>query len=259
MRILLLGLSVLAVVGVSIGLAGGSSATEVSDPVGDTFAPVGVGALDISSIDAEFDETAMRVTVKFDPSTPIQPPSAGATNSVVGSLIFLDTDQDTGTGVNFFGFLGADFFVDIGAEEFTPGQVEVVDEAFTTLGTAPISFTAASFVVGVPLSLIGEDDGLLDYFVLIGAPDVTPGYFTFVDEAPNEGAATSEAAPTPTHTPTPMPTPTPTPTPAVAEAVQLPATGGEPSGGSGLGRVALVMGALLVASGGLVLMQRRRA
>jgi hypothetical protein len=247
MRALLAVPGLLVVVGLAIGLASSSSATEVSDPIGDTFGTGGADQLDISSMDAQYDATNLTITVNF--STPIQPTEAGASNSVFG-FIYLDTDQDIDTGALIGDALGAEFVVDL-LDDGLPHLTIVSNiESGIDTGNAPISFTDTSFTATVPLTAIGGDDGLVDYGVLLGAPDPAAGseYFFFTDEAPNEGAATSEAAPQPTPTPSPAPTPS-----------QLPATGGRPTGGSGLPWVAVAMGALLVASGGLVLVRRLRA
>ena len=58
--------------------------------------------------------------------------------------------------------------------------------------------------------------------------------------------------------PTSTPTPTPTPTPAVAEAVQLPTTGGEPAGSSSLPWLLAIAGAIAVMSAGGVFVAVRR-
>ena len=142
--------------------------------------------------------------------------------------------------------LGAEFQVELLID--APPGLTIVRNIESGIATenAPITFADTSFTVTVPLTAIGDDDGLVDYSVLIGAPDPSPGseYFFFTDEAPNGGAATSEAAPEPTPTATPS---------------QLPTTGGQPGSGSGLPWVAVVMGALLAASGGFALIRRLRA
>jgi hypothetical protein len=80
----------------------------------------------------------------------------------------------------------------------------------------------------------------------------------FLDEQEQEHCDTAtktwvEPEPTPTATATPSPTPT------VAAAVQLPRTGGQPSGGSGsLPWLAIAAGALALMSGGAWLAYQRR-
>jgi hypothetical protein len=74
-----------------------------------------------------------------------------------------------------------------------------------------------------------------------------------------ELAPTATPAPTATGTPAPTATATPpAPTPTVLAVTQLPTTGGEPTGGSGLAWLALAIGALIVTSGGLALAYQRR-
>jgi hypothetical protein len=249
--VLRIGLALAIAAALHVGRPTTGVAAEVSDPSGDTFGTGGAVQLDISSTDAQLTSTALIITVEF--YTPILPPSADAPNSVFG-FIWLDTDQNASSGVEPTAGLGAEIEVVLGDEADTPGQVGIYPLTFSIiLGDAPISFTATSFVVTVPLTKL-YDDGLVNYFVLIGAPEPDPGstYFLFTDEAPNEGVAASAAAPTPTPTPNPSPSPTPTATPAA-----LPPTGSRPEG-SGLPWLAIAAGALALTSGGLALAYRTR-
>ena len=238
----------------SVAVAAVPPGTPVSDPNGDTFGVGGAVQLDISSIDAQVTSTALIITVEF--YTLILPPSADALNSVFG-FIWLDTDQNASSGVEPTAGLGAEIEVFLGDEADTPGQVGIYNLTISTfLGDAPISFTATSFVVTVPLTKLSGDDGLVNYFVLIGAPEPDPGstYFLFTDEAPNEGVAASAAAPNPSPTPTPTPTPTATPTQAPSA---LPPTGGRPDS-DGLPWLAVAAGVIAITTGGLALAYARR-
>ncbi len=148
------------------------------DPEGDT---VGVGTVqhDINSISATLSAPNLIFSVSF--AGPILAPSATDAQSVVGFLD-LDTDQDSMTGrtsgdadlvmargVPAKSGLGVEFFLDLFSELLHPGSVDVVDA--TTLlptGAAPIAFGASSFAVSVPLALVGGDNGLVHYGVIVG-------------------------------------------------------------------------------------------
>jgi len=171
----------------------------IVDPTGDTF---GTGAvqLDITSINATFSGSNITFSVFF--SGPISAPSALAPNSV-GGFIDIDTDQNTATGdvpfINVFSpgppiALGQDFFVELFSETIHPGSVDVFRTLpDTVVGTAPIVFTSTSFSVTVPLALLGNDNGLLNYGVIIGT------FAEPTDRAPNGTApATSQPIPEPT-------------------------------------------------------------
>jgi hypothetical protein len=143
----------------------------VADPAGDTF---GVGAVqhDIVSVTSTVTATDLVLQVAF--GGPISAPSAFAPNSVVG-FIDLDIDQNDVTGsAQTHGptsaFPGTEFFVDVFGEQFSPGLADVVSAAtLLTVGQAPITFAATSFTVTVPLSLLGGDNGAVDYRVVMGS------------------------------------------------------------------------------------------
>ena len=94
-------------------------------------------------------------------------------------------------------------------------------------------------------------------------PTVMPGRLD-VSAAPTATPTTTATTPTPTATPVSETPPAPTATPpaatstAVLGAAELPTTGGEPAGGSGLPWLALAMGMLIAASAGLAPAYQRR-
>lgn len=181
-----------------LGLSTTAHADPVVDPTGDTFGTESV-QLDITSINATFSGSDVTFLVFFAGS--ISAPSAGAPNSVVG-FIDIDADQNTATGdvpfINVFGpgppvALGQDFFVELGSEFLHPGSVDIFRTLpDTVVGTAPIVFTSTSFSVTVPLALLGNDDGLMNYGAIIGT------FLEPTDRAPNGTLpATSQPVPEP--------------------------------------------------------------
>ena len=167
----------------------------VIDPVGDTF---GVGPIqhDITSVNATATSTSLTFVVTF--AGQVFAPSAANLRSV-GGFIDIDADQNAATGVGsatgVFGpppapLLGVEFGIDLFSEAFHPGLVDVINVNTGAFGTAPIIFSATSFTLTVPLSLLGGDDGLVNYALVIG----TFGEPT--DEVPN-GAAPATSAPIP--------------------------------------------------------------
>lgn len=142
----------------------------IPDAVGDTFG-TGTPQHDILSVTTTV--TASDVIINVLLGAPISAPSAFALNSIVG-FIDLDADQNDATGVNFNHgapniFPGSEFFIDLGRDLFFPGQADVVNAVTAaTVGQAPITYGASDFTVTVSKTLLGGDDGVLDYGVVIG-------------------------------------------------------------------------------------------
>jgi serralysin len=171
-------------------------ASPISDPIGDTFGNEPI-QLDISAIDAIFNQT--NITFKISFARPIAPPSAFAPNSAVG-YIDIDADRHENTGVvsaqTVFGLppssgLGMEFLVDIVSERSSPGFVDIV-KPFSpfpgeVVGSAPILFTSTSLSVTIPLELLDNDDGLVNYGTVVGT------FSEATDEAPNAPVATSRS------------------------------------------------------------------
>ncbi len=159
-----------------------------ADPSSDTF---GSGPVqhDITAIQTSLSGMNLIFQVTF--AGAVAPPSANAADSVVG-FIDIDADQNPSTGVtshlvtNGLGDpapgLGVDFYLDIFSEIFHPGLVEVVETAGATVtGMAPITFAANRFLITVPLSFLGGDDGFVNYGVIVGT------FAEATDQAPNPG------------------------------------------------------------------------
>lgn len=178
---------------------------QTPDPTGDTFGS-GPVQLDIISTSANLVGSSIQFRVDF--GGPIAPASAFAPNSVVG-FIDIDTDQNAATGgtapwggpvtggnswINFFTSpnpgtpstpgplvaLGDEFYIDLGSELSHPGQVDIRNtSADSIVGTKPITFGGSFFDVFVDLSILGNDDGNLNYGVLTGT------FTEPTDRAPN--------------------------------------------------------------------------
>ena len=149
------------------------AAVSVPDPAGDTFGSGSV-QIDIVSVTTQVVAGSLDFNIVF--AGAVSPPSSSLSNSVVGFLD-LDTDQNPATGVSTrFGapptptvIPGIEFYVDLLSELFTPGMVDVIN-ASTGLpsGSAAISYGATSFSLTLPLSLIGGDDGFLNWGLIVG-------------------------------------------------------------------------------------------
>ena len=156
---------------------GDAQATPVTDVMGD--AVTGAHATyDITSIDAVFSLTSISFTINLS-GAPLAPSSA----PLAGLSGFIDIDIDlapTGAGSNvsaagnqFPGFgssgLGIEYYVDLFSEAQHAGFVDVKDPInVLNITTAPITYGPSSVTVIVPLSNLGNDDGLVNYAVLVG-------------------------------------------------------------------------------------------
>ena len=174
------------------------SAPIFVDPIGDTFGD-GQFAADIALLDSVVSNTDVTFIVQFH--NDISPPSALAENSVVG-FIDIDVDQsfETGEKSNQSKFspagpsgVGTEFYVDLFSEEFSPGSAEVVDATTATVvGAAPIQFGSRELSVTLSLALLGHDDGLVNYGVIVG------DFISHSDEATNFGEGVAFTVPEPT-------------------------------------------------------------
>ena len=129
---------------------------DISDPTGDALPSAQVsippdlvqGTADVLAGDITF-------TVRLAPTT-----FAGTT--VLN--IRLDTDQDPSTGL----FVGTDYMVEMG--EGYGNRAVITKYAgtafYAAVGEVPVSFVGNGMNVTVPLSLLGNDDGKLDFRVL---------------------------------------------------------------------------------------------
>ncbi|MBN2291621.1 MAG: hypothetical protein JXM70_04300 [Pirellulales bacterium] len=145
----------------------------VPDPIGDTF---GSGPVqhDIVSTHVTLSATDITFEVFFNEMIA---PTSSSSDGVVG-YIDLDVDRSSLTGEishvtdlgNAPSGLGIEYYVDLLSEPFHPGFVELVDaNTNTTIDPAlPISFSADSFSVAIPLSSLASGDGQVDFGILVG-------------------------------------------------------------------------------------------
>lgn len=133
---------------------------SVTDPVGDANAATHAGVtyqvdLSCASVQYGHGQLTMRAAVAsgFDP----------ATSNI---NFYLDTDQDTATGGEAYG-LGIDYIVRFGATAFTTGfSMSIWTGAGWTWTLLPgLTFEVFDdgFAASIPLSLIGGDDGVVDF------------------------------------------------------------------------------------------------
>jgi hypothetical protein len=151
------------------------SATPIADPIGDAISGAYM-TYDISPIDATFDSTTLTFTIGLT-STPIAP----SANQLTGLSGFIDIDVDSnpGTGATAnidtiggsFGSTGLsiEYYLDLFTEQASPGFVTLKDP-INVMNTSqvPITYGASSATIAVPLSSLGNDDGLVNYAVGVG-------------------------------------------------------------------------------------------
>lgn len=156
----------------------------MTDRVGDAGAFGGVAVPpDLSSGSIEITQgNLMVISVRCN---------AGTFDALTTSLQFnLDVDQDPGTGDPFQG-LGVDYVIDMGSS-FYAGQARVthfVGGTYQTVGTVPISVISTGIDVGVPLSLLGSDDGRMKFRVSAAYYLGRNGFSTPLDYMPDQGTS----------------------------------------------------------------------
>jgi hypothetical protein len=138
---------------------------EVTDPVGDAVASFGFpntpdlvhGTVDVSSGNMTF-------TVQFAAST--------LDRSTTRIGIAIDTDQASSTGINAWG-IGVDFLVDLWAPTNQATVAKAMPNAtgppaspyYVNIGTVGLSISADTMTATVPLSLLGNASGRMNYRV----------------------------------------------------------------------------------------------
>lgn len=159
------------------GPEGGTVFSPVMDPEGDAIAALNEPPplLDIDTLDMRYSATDLNFSMTFFSS--ILPPSSGSFDALVGA-IDLDVDQDMSTGVPPlqnafsppFAMLGGgvEYIVDLFSEATQPGFVNVTDTAGVVQGVIPVAYTNNSISGSIPLSILGNDDGQLNFSGIIG-------------------------------------------------------------------------------------------
>ena len=152
--------------------------SPVMDALGDAVDAFGDGPplLDIDTLDIRFTTDTLDFSLSF--FNEIAPPSLGAINSLVG-VIDLDVDQNVTTGFaplqNSFSppfvSLGAgiEYRIDLASDDAHPGMLDVVEAEFGTIvGTFPVTYTPTSLSGSMPLSVLADDDGVVNFTAIIG-------------------------------------------------------------------------------------------
>ena len=154
---------------------------EVSDPTGDAlqFANVLVSP-DLVSASIEITGALALLSVRLAPGTF----QAGTTHVQFD----LDTDQNALTGHSFFG-LGNEYFVNMGSR-YDGGSATVnrdLGETYVRTGSVPVTFSPDGMDVAIPLALLGNDDGRMNFRVVVSSQvNFDKPAFTFIaDFMPN--------------------------------------------------------------------------
>jgi hypothetical protein len=138
---------------------------EVTDPVGDAVASQGFpNTPDLVHGTVDVNGATITFNIQFSPGT------LDRSTTRVG--IALDTDQVLATGINAWG-IGVDYLLDMWAptnqattEKAMPtGTGTPSNPFYVNVGTAPLSVVGDSMTVTVPLSLLGNASGRLNYRV----------------------------------------------------------------------------------------------
>jgi hypothetical protein len=141
---------------------------EVTDAAGDAVVSAAVptppdlihGTLDVGGGN-------LTVTFQFAPGTLSRP------STVV--TILLDTDQNPATGFNDTGY-GIDYGVSLYAsteafiQKANPSSCASGGNCYTPVGAASIRLGTDTMATTIPLSMLGNADGRLNYRVFAGAP-----------------------------------------------------------------------------------------
>jgi hypothetical protein len=105
--------------------------------------------------------------------------------------VLLDTDQNPAIGIAEPDGLGADYGIDLAA---VTGQATITKadsvacqarlSCFTSIGSVPLTFVTDGLQVTVPLSMLGNDDGRMNFqvsaYVIVAA--LTPVVFDYMPE-----------------------------------------------------------------------------
>lgn len=135
----------------------------ITDTLGDS-----TGDVDVIEIAGKSTEVELIMAVKFSPGTNI-------VMSEAGGAVLLDLDQNSNTGKSveeiWFGLPTQD----VGAEillSLYPDKVEVRDaETSNIVSTLPVTQTTDSLSFAVPLSLLNNDEGQVNFVTIMGDKD----------------------------------------------------------------------------------------
>lgn len=156
---------------------------DVTDRISDTGAFSGVSvAPDLRAGSIEITSgNLMLITVRCAPGT-----FSPATTFLQFEL---DVDRNPITGSPFEA-LGLDYIIDMGSSYYA-GQARVSrfvgGTQYQAVGTVPISVVADGIDVGIPLSLMGNDDGRVNFRVISSYYLGGDGFSTILDYMPDTG------------------------------------------------------------------------
>jgi hypothetical protein len=146
---------------------------EVTDPPGDALRDARVpNSPDLVRGTMDVVAGNITLTVRVAPSTFNQ--------LTTRFTVLLNTDQNLSTGT---GTLGVEYFVQMGG--ILGNRADVVkSDSDVVVGSVPVAFVATGIDATLPLALIGNDDGRLDFKVFASAGPVWP---EILDRMPDEG------------------------------------------------------------------------
>jgi hypothetical protein len=168
---------------------------EAADATGDTFILVGVPiAPDLVHATADVSSGNLTFVVQLATGT--------LDRQTTRVSVLLDTDQNASTGIRQLSDLGADYGMDLAAStglatitKADPGGCASaipfpVPACFTPIGSVSIAVGQDVMQVTVPLSLIGNDDGRLNFQIFSSAVvRVSPLSLIGTDAMPDSTAA----------------------------------------------------------------------
>ena len=163
----------------------------MTDPTGDALCTLSSGSscavpYDITQINAVTANGSIRFHISLIQNIVQVPSQDPWSASQFGGYIDIDTDQNPNTGTfawgDYFGEappwpdptqrlsgLGDEYYIDLYSEAYHAGMVDIYDGPGTTIfGQAPIVYGPDWAEIIVPLSLLGNDDGLVNYDVVVG-------------------------------------------------------------------------------------------
>lgn len=164
---------------------------SATDPAGDTFG-TGPTQIDLSGLSAEL--VGSNLVIELDFHGAIQPPDGAGANAI-DALIDIDVDQNGATGGPSWTDtlspaattgMGIEFYVDL--LSLADGTVSVLNNDELEEGRAPVTFTANSLTVSIPLIVI-QDEGAVNVAAVVGTQSEP------TDKAPNNGTVASGEPP----------------------------------------------------------------
>ncbi len=194
-RTSMIGLAAGTALLVCLSATSARAGTVTGLPLGPAFGPSPRLALSSGTVTND----GTNLDIKLDFSTPISPPSAGATNSVFG-YVLLDTDQSTATGMSVNelngalglgvgqipagqvpgespnGPLGVDYAVSLDSVGgMKPGDVDVISTiSLLTLVSVPITYTSDSLSFSIPIAALTDPvavHSLVNFGAIVGNPN----------------------------------------------------------------------------------------